>query len=192
MKWCMATGKVNQSGFHGKVKISICVIIPSKCGFYVKWFVVVNWVIDQEIPWSCLSDICTVLTVFVVNIEIARTVPVCCITGDYDVSFIAVEHKNLRNRHKLFVLIYFKHDETLHNLFISRKLIYRFCLISPTIIRSTHTIIYRIWYLTNRYCYLPLLWKSWNCFECEVGIILICFAVDATTLMMGEDTTPKM
>jgi len=27
----------------------------------------------------------------------------------------------------------------------------------------------------NRYCYLPLLWKSWNWFECGVGIVLICF-----------------
>jgi hypothetical protein len=29
--------------------------------------------------------------------------------------------------------------------------------------------IYSIWYLSHRYCYLPLLWKSWNRFECAVG-----------------------
>jgi len=29
--------------------------------------------------------------------------------------------------------------------------------------------IYSIWYLSHRYCYLPLSWKSWNRFECAVG-----------------------
>ena len=44
-----------------------------------------------------------------------------------------------------------------------------------THIRNTHKCIYSIRYLSNRYCYLPLLWKSWNLFECDVGIVLICF-----------------
>jgi hypothetical protein len=26
-----------------------------------------------------------------------------------------------------------------------------------------------IWYLSHRYCYLPLSWESWNRFECAVG-----------------------
>jgi hypothetical protein len=26
-----------------------------------------------------------------------------------------------------------------------------------------------MWYLSHRYCYLPLSWKSWNWFECAVG-----------------------
>ena len=34
--------------------------------------------------------------------------------------------------------------------------------------------------LVNRYCYLPLLWKSWNWFECGVGNVLICFGAVAT------------
>ena len=34
-------------------------------------------------------------------------------------------------------------------------------------------------YLSNRYCYLPLLWKSWNWFECGMGIVLICFGAVA-------------
>ena len=29
--------------------------------------------------------------------------------------------------------------------------------------------IYSIWYLSHRYCYLPLSWKSWNWFECAVS-----------------------
>jgi hypothetical protein len=40
-------------------------------------------------------------------------------------------------------------------------------VLSP-IIRSAYTCIYSIWYLSHRYCYLPLSWKSWNRFECAV------------------------
>ena len=36
------------------------------------------------------------------------------------------------------------------------KLLYMFRVVSPPIIRSTHNCIYSIWYLSNRYCYLPL------------------------------------
>jgi len=39
----------------------------------------------------------------------------------------------------------------------------------PPIIRSAYNCIYSIWYLSHRYCYLPLSWKSWNRFECAVG-----------------------
>jgi hypothetical protein len=47
------------------------------------------------------------------------------------------------------------------------------------IIRSTYNCIYSIWHLSNRYCYLPLLWKRWNWFECGVGNVLICFGAAA-------------
>ena len=43
------------------------------------------------------------------------------------------------------------------------KLLYMFRVVSPPIIRSTHSCIYSICYLSNRYCYLPLSWESWNC-----------------------------
>ena len=33
--------------------------------------------------------------------------------------------------------------------------------------------------LVKRYCYLPLLWESWNWFECGVGIVPICFGAAA-------------
>ena len=36
------------------------------------------------------------------------------------------------------------------------KLLYMFRVVSPPIIRSTHNCIYSIWYLSDRYCYLPL------------------------------------
>jgi hypothetical protein len=49
------------------------------------------------------------------------------------------------------------------------KLLYMFRVILPPIIRSAYNCIYSIWYLSHRYCYLPLSWKSWNRFECAVG-----------------------
>ena len=64
--------------------------------------------------------------------------------------------------HHTYIQIYFQQDATLHSLFISGKLLYMFRVVSPPIIRSAHDRIYSIWYLSNRYCYLLLSWKSWN------------------------------
>jgi len=36
------------------------------------------------------------------------------------------------------------------------KLLYMFRVILPPIIRSANNCIYSIWYLSHRYCYLPL------------------------------------
>jgi hypothetical protein len=49
------------------------------------------------------------------------------------------------------------------------KLLYVFRLVLPPIIRSAYNCIYSICYLSHRYCYLPLSWKSWNRFECAMG-----------------------
>src|SRR5215475_8501629 len=49
------------------------------------------------------------------------------------------------------------------------KLLYMFRVVLPPNIRSACNCIYSIWYLSHRYCYLPLSWKSWNRFECAVG-----------------------
>jgi hypothetical protein len=49
-----------------------------------------------------------------------------------------------------------------------------FCMIRvvpPLIIRSANNCIYSIWYLSHHYCYQPLSWKSWNRFECAVGVV---------------------
>ena len=40
------------------------------------------------------------------------------------------------------------------------KLLYMFWVVPPPIIRSANNCIYSIWYLSHRYCYLPLSWKS--------------------------------
>jgi hypothetical protein len=60
------------------------------------------------------------------------------------------------------------------------KLLYMFRMVLPPIIRSAYNCIYSIWYLSQRYCYLPLSWKSWNRFECCGW---------RTLLMMGVSTT---
>jgi len=44
-----------------------------------------------------------------------------------------------------------------------------FPAVPPPIIRSANNCNYSIWYLSHRYCYLPLSWKSWNWFVCAVG-----------------------
>jgi len=36
------------------------------------------------------------------------------------------------------------------------KLLYLFRVVTPPIIRSAYNCIYSIWYLSHRYCYLPL------------------------------------
>jgi len=49
-----------------------------------------------------------------------------------------------------------------------RKLLYMFRAVPLPTIRSANNCIYSIWYLSHRYCYLPLSWKSWNWCECAV------------------------
>ena len=81
-------------------------------------------------------------------------------------------HCQYAKHHSFILLIYFQQDATLHSLFICGKLLCVFWVVSPPIIRSTHNSIYSIWYLSNRYCYLLLLWKSWSWFECGVRNVL--------------------
>jgi hypothetical protein len=61
--------------------------------------------------------------------------------------------------------IYIQQDATLH----SWKLLYMFRMVLPPIIKSAYSCIYSIWYLSHRYCYLPLSWKSLNWFDSAVG-----------------------
>jgi len=42
------------------------------------------------------------------------------------------------------------------------KLLYMFWVVTPPVIRSTYNCNYSIWHWSNRLCYLPLLWSSWN------------------------------
>jgi len=58
------------------------------------------------------------------------------------------------------------------------KLLYMFRVVPP-IIRSANNCIYSIWYLSHRYCYLPLSWKMsehrYDVYQCCVysGIFLM-------------------
>ena len=71
--------------------------------------------------------------------------------------------------HRKCIPLYIQEDATSHSLFISGNCSTCFgCYFHP-IIRSAYNCIYSIWYLSHRYCYLPLSWKSWNRFERAVG-----------------------
>jgi hypothetical protein len=56
-----------------------------------------------------------------------------------------------------------------YTVYFTWKLLYMFRVLLPPIIKSANNCIYSIWYLSHRYCYLPLSWKRWNWFECAVG-----------------------
>jgi hypothetical protein len=55
-----------------------------------------------------------------------------------------------------------------YTVYFIRKLLYMFRVVAPPIIRSANNCIYNIWYLSHRYCHLPLSWKSLNWFGCAV------------------------
>jgi len=56
-----------------------------------------------------------------------------------------------------------------YTVYFTCKLLYMFRMVPPPIIRGANISIYSIWYMSHRYCYLPLSWKSWNWFECAAG-----------------------
>ena len=58
------------------------------------------------------------------------------------------------------------------------KLLYMFRVVSSPIIRSTHSCIYSIWHLSNRYCYLSLSWKSWNAVQVPDAVDTVVCAPD--------------
>jgi len=65
--------------------------------------------------------------------------------------------------------IYISNKMQRYTVYFVWKLLYMFRVVQLHIIRSANNCIYSIWYLSQRYCYLPLSWKSWNWFECAVG-----------------------
>ena len=93
---------------------------------------------------------------------------------------------NLLERHNPFDIFPTRCNIT-HFIYFCKTAVHVW-VVSPPIIRSTHNCIYSIWYFSNRYCYLPLLWKRWNWFQCGVGILLVCFGAipspDACTLQL--------
>jgi hypothetical protein len=68
-----------------------------------------------------------------------------------------------------FVFWYISNKMRRYTVYFIWKLFYMFRVVLPPIIRSGNNCIYSIGYLSHRYCYLPLSWKSWNWSECAVG-----------------------
>ena len=69
----------------------------------------------------------------------------------------------------LFLKLVFQHISNKmqrYTIYYIWKLLYMFWVVFLPIICSAYNCIYSIWYLSHRYCYLPLSWKSWNWFEC--------------------------
>ena len=64
--------------------------------------------------------------------------------------------------HRKNIPIHIQHDATLHSLLYLETALHFFRVVPPPIIRSACNCIYSIWYLSHRYSYLPLSWKSSN------------------------------
>jgi len=99
---------INQPGFHGSVKISMCLIMPTISGDCIKWFVICNLYIVQVKPLRCFSRILPQLTHWVDNFEVSCTVPVCCVPKLCGMILISVEYKKVRIIHKLLYVKYRK------------------------------------------------------------------------------------
>ena len=69
----------------------------------------------------------------------------------------------------IVIIILISNKMQLYTVYCIWKLFYMFRGVPSPILRSANNCIYSIWYLSHRYCYLPLSWKRWNWFECAVG-----------------------
>jgi len=67
------------------------------------------------------------------------------------------------------------------------KLLYVFRVVPPLIIRSANSCIYSIWYLSHRYCYLPLSWKSCNWFERQGAVTVWQIPDTVDTVVCGPN-----
>jgi len=64
---------------------------------------------------------------------------------------------------KVFAIFqYISNKMQRYSVYFNWKLLYMFRVVPSPNIRSANNCIYSIWYLSNRYCYLPLSWKSWK------------------------------
>ena len=66
---------------------------------------------------------------------------------------------------RIFIFQYISRKMQLYTVYFIWKLLYMFRVVIPPFLRSAYNYIYSTWYLSHRYCYLPLSWKSWNCTE---------------------------
>jgi hypothetical protein len=88
----------------------------------------------------------------------------CFVVESLGYLYLSSKHKSV---HRKNILISNKMQR--YTVYFIWKLLCMFRVVFPPIIRSANNCICRIWYLSHRYCYLPLSWKSWNRFECAMG-----------------------
>jgi hypothetical protein len=60
------------------------------------------------------------------------------------------------NNDKLILSYYISNKMQRYTVHFTWKLLHMFRVVPPPIIRSAYNSIYSIWYLSHRYCYLPL------------------------------------
>jgi len=63
--------------------------------------VIINRYIVQVITLRSSTNSYSILTLYVMQFDITKTVPVSCIAQDFKVTFFTVEHKNLGIRDNL-------------------------------------------------------------------------------------------
>jgi hypothetical protein len=64
--------------------------------------------------------------------------------------------------YRKYIPIYIQQHATFTQFIYIWRLLYMFRVVPPLIIRSVYNCIYSIWYLSHRYCYLLLSWRSWK------------------------------
>ena len=64
--------------------------------------------------------------------------------------------------HRESMSINVQQDATIYSLLYFCKLLYMFRVVHPLIIRGTYNCNYSTWYWLTRYCYLPLMQRSWE------------------------------
>jgi hypothetical protein len=60
------------------------------------------------------------------------------------------------NNDKLILSYYIANKMQRYTVYFTWKLLHMFRVVPPPIIRKAYNCIYSIWYLSHRYCYLPL------------------------------------
>jgi len=70
------------------------------------------------------------------------------------VASFSIEVKILKVNNKIFQYISNKMQR--YTVYFIWKMLYMFRVVPPPIIRSANKCTYSIWYLSDRYCYLPL------------------------------------
>src|SRR5215475_2887521 len=70
--------------------------------------------------------------------------------------------------HRKYIYIYISNKMQRYTVYLYLKTALHISGGTSTHHQERINCIYSIWYLSHRYCYLPLSWKSWNRFECGV------------------------